>query len=181
MQQVKAFGGRLWIFVEVDPFARCEEARGRALKACSRFALALGVVALAGCGTRAPQADRARMALLEQTNERLHERLAKAAGREPLVASALQARGQVVLAIRSRLIEEIAATVARGYLDRVTVDLSHIEAHGSGELEKKTLLGRVKVGEWSVSVDVGDLVGHLRVAGRASRCEAATGSRSRCR
>jgi hypothetical protein len=119
-------------------------------------------VALAGCGTKAPREDRARMALLEETYDRLHARLEKAAATEPLVASALDDRGQVVLAIRARLIEEIAGTVARRYLDRVTLDLSHIEAHGSGELRKKTFLGRVKVGEWNVSVEVGNLAGQLR-------------------
>ena len=132
------------------------------MKLPSLLALALGVAALVGCGAKAPQEDRARTALLEETYERLHERLAKAAAREPLVASALHARGQVVLAIRSRLIEEIAGTVAQRYLDRVTVDLGDVEAHGSGELNKKTLLGRVKVGQWNVSVDVRDLAGHLR-------------------
>ena len=55
------------------------------------------------------------------------------------------------------LIEELAGNVARHYLDRVTVDLSEIEGHSSGSLRKKTLFGRVKVGEWSVSVDLGDL------------------------
>ena len=78
------------------------------------------------------------------------------------MASAFADRGQVVLAIRSGLIEELAGNVARRYLDRVTVDLSEVEGHSSGELRKKTFLGRVKVGEWSVSVDLGNLVGHLR-------------------
>jgi hypothetical protein len=122
----------------------------------------VAAVALAGCTTKAPQDDPARMALLEDAHDRLHERLEKAAATEPLVASAFADRGQVVLAIRSGLIEGIARNVARRYLDRVAVDLSEVEAHSSGELRRRTVLGRIKLGEWSVSVDLGSLTGHLR-------------------
>jgi hypothetical protein len=126
------------------------------------FALAVLAVALAGCATKDPQDDPARVALLEDANDRLHGRLEKAAAADPLVAAAVADRGQVVLAMRSGLIEGLAGTVARSYLDRVTVDLSEIEGHSSGEMRKKTFLGRIKLGEWSVSVELGDLVGHLR-------------------
>ena len=78
------------------------------------------------------------------------------------MAAVVADRGQVVLAMRSGLIEELAGTVARSYLDRVTVDLREVESHSSGEMRKRTFLGRIKVGEWSLIVDVGDLKGHLR-------------------
>lgn len=132
------------------------------MRASSRLVLALAAVALAACATKAPRDDPGRMASLRNSYDRLHERLERAAARDPLVASAFADRGQVVLAIRSGLIEELAGNVARRYLDRVTVDLSAVESHGSGELRKKTLLGRIKVGEWNVSVDLGDLRGQLR-------------------
>ncbi len=132
------------------------------MRASSPLVLAVAAVALAGCATKAPQDDPPRMASLKASYDHLHERLEKAAATEPLVASAFADRGQVVLAIRSGLIEELAGNVARRYLDRVTVDLSEVEGHSSGELRKKTFLGRIKVGEWSVSVDLGRLVGHLR-------------------
>jgi hypothetical protein len=117
-------------------------------------------VALACC-TKGPQVDPARVALLEDANGHLHDRLEKAAAADPLVALAIADRGQVVLAMRSGLIEELARNVARSYLDRVTVDLGAVEGHSSGEMRKRTLFGRVKVGEWSVNFDLGDLVGHL--------------------
>jgi hypothetical protein len=128
--------------------------------------------ALAACARSAPPDDPARTAALERTHRQLHERLEKASATEPLLASAVAARGQVVLAMRSGLIEELAGNVAQRYLDRVTVDLSGIEAHESGELGRKTFLGRIKLGDWSVSVVVGKLVGDLsagtpRVALRA--------------
>jgi len=132
------------------------------LRTSSPLLLAVTAVAFAGCATKAPQDDPARMALLKEAYDHLHERLEKAAATEPLVAAAFADRGQVVLAIRSGLIEELAGNVARRYLDRVTVDLSGVEGHKSGQLRKKTLLGRIKIGEWSVSLDLGDLMGHLR-------------------
>jgi hypothetical protein len=132
------------------------------LTASSRLVLAAAAMSLAGCAAIVPQEDPARMSSLEAAYDRLHERLEKAAAAEPLVASAFADRGQVVIAIRSGLVEELAGNVARRYLDRVTVDLSEVEGHSSGELRRKTVLGRIKLGEWSVSVELGDLTGHLR-------------------
>jgi hypothetical protein len=132
------------------------------MRARSALVLALVAVTLAGCATKTRQEDPARLALLEVTRDRLRERLAKVAATEPLVVSAFDDRGQVILAIRSTLIEELAGNVARRYLDRVTVDLSHVEGHSSGELRKRTFLGRLKVGRWRVSVELGDLAGQLR-------------------
>ena len=124
------------------------------MRGASPLALAMAAVVLAGCASKAPHDDPARMGLLKDTYDHLHERLEKAAATEPLVALAFADRGQVVLAIRSGLIEELAGNVARRYLDRVTVDLSDVEAHASGQLHGRTFLGRVKLGDWSVSVDV---------------------------
>jgi len=132
------------------------------LRAPSPLALAVAAVTLAGCNPKAPHDDAARMAVLKDTYDHLHGRLEKAAATDPLVASALADHGHVVLAIRSGLIEELAGNVARLYLDRVTVDLSAVEAHESGKLGKKTFLGRIKLGEWRVSIELGDLMGHLR-------------------
>jgi hypothetical protein len=132
------------------------------LKAALPLAFAATGWALAGCARKAPPDDPARLAMLQESYTRLHERLEKAAAADPLVASALAARGHVVLAIRSGLIEELAGNVARRHLDRVTVDLSEVEAHGSGELRKKTLLDRIKLGDWSVDVELGDLKADLR-------------------
>jgi hypothetical protein len=132
------------------------------LRAASLLAFAGAALALAGCGPKAPRDDPARMASLKATYDQLHDRLEKAVAGEPLVAAAIADRGQVVLAMRSGLIEELAGNVARRYLDRVTVDLSDVEAQDSGELGKKTFLGRIKLGDWSVSIDLGEMRGHLR-------------------
>lgn len=117
---------------------------------------------LAGCATRARQEGPDGMEELRDAHRHLHERLERATAAMPLVASAVSARGQVVLAIRSGLIEELARNVARRYLDQVKVDLSAIESRASGEIRKKTFLGRVKIGEWRVGIELEDLSSSLR-------------------
>ncbi len=124
--------------------------------------LAFLALSALGCAPRVTKPDPKRLAMLQETYEHLHERLEKASATDPLLNSAFAEKGQVVIAIRSGLIEELAGSVARRYLDKVTVDLTDVEAHGSGEVKRKTVLGRVKVGEWDVNVDVGELVGNLQ-------------------
>ena len=132
------------------------------MKAASQVVLGMAIVALTGCAAREPADDPLKMASLGATHNQLRERLEKAAASDPLVASAFAERGQVVMAIRSGLIEELAGNVAFRYLDRVTVDLAEVHAHSSGELRKKTFLGQVKAGEWDVRVNLGDMAGELR-------------------
>lgn len=132
------------------------------MRAASKIACALAALVSTGCTSQAPRDDPARMALLKKAYDQLHARLEKASATEPLVTSAFAARGEVVLAIRSGLIEDLAGNVAQRYLDRVTVDLTGVQARKSGELGRKTLLGRVKLGEWSVRVELGEVKGDLR-------------------
>ncbi len=126
-------------------------------------ALVAGCAILTGCSAGPPPiAEPERMAALERTYEDLHKRLEAAAEKDPLVAAAFADRGSVVVAIRASLLEELAGNVAKRYLDNVKVDLENVHAKSSGEVRRKTFLGKVKVGAWSVSVVLGDLVGDLR-------------------
>lgn len=142
------------------------------MNALPTLACALATLALAGCAAPPARDDAARAAALKNTYEQLHARLEKAALGEPLVASAFADRGQVALAIRSGLVEELAGNVARRYLDRVTLDLTGVKAHGSGKLHKKTPFGHIKVGEWNVSIHLGKLVGQLRAGSPRVRLRA---------
>ena len=129
----------------------------------SRLVPVLAVaIALGGCVPRRNDPDPARMALLKQTYDHLHERLEKASASEPLFNSVFAEKAQIVIAIRSGLVEELAGNVAHRYLDKVTVDLTDLDAHGSGSFRKRTFLGRIKAGEWTVDVNVADLVGSLK-------------------
>lgn len=132
------------------------------MKAIPRLALAVATLTLWGCARETERDNPARLAMLKENYDQLHKRLEKAAGNEPLVVSAFADRGQVVVAIRAGLMEELAGNVARRYLDHVALDLEDVKAKSSGEVRRKTFLGRIKIGEWNVRVELGNLVGDLR-------------------
>jgi hypothetical protein len=132
------------------------------LTSVSRLVAALIASLLAGCASSRDRETAARIEALKATYDQLHQRFEKAAAGEPLVAAAFADRGQVILAIRSGLIEELVGNVAATYLDQVTVDLGEFRAHADGEINKKTFLGRVTVGKWNLSVDLGSMAGRLR-------------------
>ena len=134
------------------------------MKPARSLGLALVASLLPACGFQSERGAPKRIEKLQAEYRELHKRFEKAVASEPLVASAFSDRGQVVLAIRSGLIEELAGNVASRYLDRVTVDLGDLDAHGSGEVDKKTFFGKVKLGDWSVRADLGTMLGHLRAA-----------------
>jgi hypothetical protein len=102
------------------------------------------------------------VASLQESYNRLHQRLDAATAKDPIATSVFADPGSVVVAIRSGLVEELAGSIARRYLDRVTVDLADVKAKSSGEITKDTFLGHIKVGDWKVSVELGDLIGDLR-------------------
>ncbi len=118
--------------------------------------------ALVNCGPDPTIGNEKRLAELRSTYDALHGRLEAATAKDPLVASAFADRGSVVVAIRSGLIEELAAKIATRYLDDVTVDLHDVKAKGGGEVRRKTFLGHVKVGSWNVNVELGGMIGDLR-------------------
>ena len=120
--------------------------------------------ALCGCSAKQARDDEAKQQMLQQTFDILHKRLENAAAKDPLVKSAFADPGSLVVAMRSKVIEELAGTIARRYLDQVTVDLRDVRARSAGEIRRKTFLGQLKVGAWSVSVELGELVGRLRAA-----------------
>jgi hypothetical protein len=82
--------------------------------------------------------------------------------RDPIAVRAFGDSGQIVIAVRAGLIEELTARAARQYLEQVTLDLTELEAHAEGKLRKQTLIGRKKVGTWTVAIAIRNLVGHLR-------------------
>jgi len=134
------------------------------LKPGFRLAVALSASLLPACGVLSDRDAPRRIEKLQAQYDELHRRFETAVASEPLVAKAFEDRGQVVLAIRSGLIEQLAGSIAARYLDKVTVDLADVRAHGKGKLDKKTFLGKVKLGDWDVRVELGTMLGHLRAA-----------------
>jgi len=129
-----------------------------------RLGLVIMVSLLSACGFQSDRDTPRRIEKLKAEYGDLHKRFEKAVASEPLVASAFSDKGQVAIAIRSGLIEELAGNVAARYLDRVTVDLADLRADSHGDLDKKTFLGHLKLGSWSVNVELGTMLGHLRAA-----------------
>jgi len=126
--------------------------------------LAVAASLLSACGFQSERDAPRRLEKLKTEYDALHMRFDKAVAGDPLATSAFSDRGQIVLAVRSGRIEELAGTVALRYLDRVTVDLGEVRAHGSGRVDKNTFVGRVKLGDWDVGVELGTMLGHLRAA-----------------
>lgn len=127
--------------------------------------LALLVAACVGAGylesvTRADTAPRRRE--LHRLHDELRGRLAAGVGRDPIAARAQAEKGEIIIAVRARLIEELTARVARQYLRQVTLDLTAFETHARGTLRKDTFIGRKKIGEWAVALEIRKLVGRLR-------------------
>ena len=87
-------------------------------------ALALGVA----CRRAAPP-DESRLPGLRAEHERLHQELdAKVAG-DAFVQEALAGgKGQIILAVRSSVVQDVLREVARVYFDRMTLDLGALDA-----------------------------------------------------
>lgn len=114
---------------------------------------------------RAPQpvqGDVERLAELRARHARLHAQLEDAVGKDPVVAEAFADPGQVVIAARAQFVEQLAAQVAQRYLARVELDLASVEARADGKVRSQTPIGRKKVGEWVVEVEVLELASVLR-------------------
>ena len=81
--------------------------------------LALLVAAGLGAGyvesvTRADSAPRLRE--LQRLHDELHGRLEAGVGRDPIAARAFADTGEIIIAVRASLIEDLTARVARQYL-----------------------------------------------------------------
>jgi hypothetical protein len=126
--------------------------------------LALAVLAIALSCRAHPRRDETaalRMRSLREANEKLHERLEAAVGSDPVTARAFADDGQLIVAVRSPLLSEVAARIAASYLDEVTLDLKDVEARAGGEIHKKILGARRKIGDWRVEVTLDQLEGVL--------------------
>jgi hypothetical protein len=119
-----------------------------------RLGLLVLLAAGAVCRT-APVRDEARLADLRRIHAELHQKLEPLVAADPLVREALQGQeGDLIVAVRWSLIQDVVREGARLYLDRVLLDLGDVEASAHGEIERKTLLGHMTVGSWRVRIVV---------------------------
>ena len=107
-----------------------------------------------------PRTERT-LAELRATHERLHQQLQDVVSKDPVVRRAFADKGQVVVAIQSKWIEQVLADVAVRYLDDVTLDLNSVEANAGGTVRTDTFVGKITLGDWHLDVKVVSLRGSL--------------------
>jgi hypothetical protein len=110
-------------------------------------------------GQAAPEVN---LAELRREHAALHQRLESAVGRDALANRILGGSPDVVLALRTSLVNDLVAEVAHRYFDDVELDLAAVHAAADGEVRAKTILGRIKVGEWQVEITIERLRGRLQ-------------------
>lgn len=129
-----------------------------------RWRVASLVVVLAGpgCSDRPPATtDALRLQGLRASHQRLHRQLETVLAQYPVATRAFADPGQIVVAIHSRWIEALMTRVARQYFDQVTLDLASVEASSTGRIDKDSVLGHFKVGDWRVDIVIDSLRGVL--------------------
>jgi hypothetical protein len=135
-------------------------------------------VLLAGCGRREAGRAAGDLAAARGEIDALRARVDERMSREPHVQEVLtrHAQSDVVVGLRSALIEDIVREVARHYLDRVELDLDlQQEVEERREVEVSTPFGRVTAGEWRLHLVVHRVRGVLR--SRAPDVHASGGNR----
>ena len=107
--------------------------------------------------------DETSLSELRAAHARLHRELEAIVARDPVVEEALGGEdGGLIVAVRSALIQDLVREAARVYLDQVVLDLGDLDAHASGDLRHRTLLGRVTLGHWRLDTRVVRLEVRLR-------------------
>jgi hypothetical protein len=119
----------------------------------------------AACGREGAPTVKPDLSAAEREIAGLRERLAQRMAREPHVREVLEknARSDVVVGLRSALVQDIVREVAARYLDRVELDLDlQREVEERREVELSTPFGRVTAGEWRLNLVIHRVRGALR-------------------
>jgi hypothetical protein len=128
--------------------------------------LAVGLaLAMAGCAGPAAAPSPAAAEALRREIESLRGRVDARLAGEPHVQEVLgaYAGSEVVVALRSTLVNDVVREVARSYLDRVELDLDlQEEVDERREVEVNTPFGRVNAGEWRLHLVIHRVRGVLR-------------------
>jgi hypothetical protein len=144
---VKAFRGKLWV----------------SLDAAAGAAAASAATAEPGPVSAAPAPPRPDEAGDAQARAALRGRLQQLVAADPFLAEVLADEGQVVVAVRPDLVEDLIQEVAGRYLDRVALDLDLGAAFHTGrDVKIGTFLGTLKAGRWDVHVSVDRVRGVLQ-------------------
>jgi hypothetical protein len=103
-----------------------------------------------------------RLARLEQEHASLRRRLEQQLAGDTVLTEMSRIRGDVVAIVPGPVAVQVAAEVARLYLDRVDLELEGLRFHKEAELHPETVLGRIHAGDWSLAARVHRVRGVLR-------------------
>ena len=125
----------------------------------------VAAVCLASCAGDGADKGTADVAAGERALQALRRRLDERIAQEPHVKEvlALSPQSDIVVGLRSALVEDLVQEVARRYLDRVELDLDlEREVEERRPVEVTTPFGRVTAGEWRLHVIIHRVRGALR-------------------
>jgi hypothetical protein len=122
-----------------------------------RYVVAAACLLTAGCGGE-PEIDR-----LHREHGRLRAELARVLARDQVVSDVQQDGGLIIVAVRAAYLGELIREVAARYFDRVELDLTpDLRVHHEEEVNRKTIVGTLKGGRWTVDVTIERISGTLR-------------------
>jgi hypothetical protein len=145
---VKAFRGRLWISMAAS------------LDAPPALAGPLAPLPHPLPPPSEPPAER--IARLTREVDALRAQFESAVAEDPLVARGSTAEGHLIASIPPELFAQIVRRIAAVYLDRVAIELGGIAIDKSGEIHRRTFLGRIKAGNWTAEIEFPRIRGVLR-------------------
>jgi hypothetical protein len=149
---VTAFHGKLWISMVagIDP---------RPPDSSAPVAASARPLTIPGSSSAS------RLAALEREHHARHEHLEQLLSRDPFLAEAERTPGDMVLTMRAGFVQQVIEDIAGRYFDRVAIELEGLDVREEGTLRKDTLVGNVRVGDWTVAMRIHRVAGILR-AGR---------------
>jgi hypothetical protein len=121
------------------------------------------VLAALGLACHTAPGESPRVAKLRRIHADLRERLEERVSRDRFLGTALADRGQVVVAVRTSLLERVVQEIARRYLDEVHLDLDlNARVRAQGEIRVSIKIGKIKAGDWKVELLIHRVRGVLR-------------------
>ena len=103
-----------------------------------------------------------RLSRLQAEHEALHHQMEARLAEDDVLGEMTRVRGDVVAFVPAPAAVQVAAEVARRWLDRVDIELEGLRAHKEAELHPETFLGRIHAGNWSLAARIHRVRGVLR-------------------
>ena len=147
VRDVNAFHGKLWISMATSPEPRPSEPPSLPAE---------------GAGPSPEPASPPGVEALRAAHRAQHEELERLLARDPIVKQAEGKSEELLLVLRAEVARRVLREVARRYLDRVALEFADLQVQKEGTLAKQTFVGRLRVGDWAVNMQIHELDGVLK-------------------